>query len=84
MLDLIEQIAQLNGCGRLLVPFYRQLLPPFRKTKQVKISTDISRTASDKYWDKAEKTLAILEKNGGRDAYINIKYIIPQYQSCID
>ncbi|KAE9553572.1 hypothetical protein FO519_003212 [Halicephalobus sp. NKZ332] len=84
MLDLIEQIARLNGCGRLLVPFYRQLLPPFRKTKQVVVSTDISQTASDKYWDRAERTLGVLEKYGGPNASINIKYIIPQFQSSVE
>ena len=43
------------------------------------MSTDISETLSDKYWDCVDKTLAILEANGGSNARINIKYILPFY-----
>lgn len=82
MLDLIEQIAHLSGCGQLLVPFYRQLLPPFRRSIKVKITTDISQTASDKYWSRVDHILSVLEETGGRTAYLNIKYILPHYQSC--
>jgi hypothetical protein len=27
--------------------------------------------------------LEVLEKHGGEDAYINIKYMIPTYESCM-
>ena len=30
-----------------------------------------------------QDTLEILEKHGGEDAYINIKYMIPTYESCM-
>lgn len=30
-----------------------------------------------------QETLEILEKHGGEDAYINIKYMIPTYESCM-
>lgn len=83
MLELIEQICHLNGCGRLMVPFYRQLLPPFRHSNQSKISTDISQTSKDKYWNKVDRILNVLEQTGGPTAYINIKYILPHYQSCL-
>jgi hypothetical protein len=33
--------------------------------------------------DVVEKTLHTLEMQGGRTAYINIKYVIPAYESCI-
>lgn len=29
--QILQHISKLNGCGRLLVAFYRQILPPFRK-----------------------------------------------------
>ena len=30
-----------------------------------------------------QETLEIFEKHGGEDAYINIKYMIPTYESCM-
>ena len=33
--------------------------------------------------DLIQETLEILEKRGGPDAFINIKYMIPTYESCI-
>lgn len=37
----------------------------------------------DRIADVIEDTLQILERCGGPDAYINIKYIIPTYESCV-
>lgn len=28
------------------------------------------------------ETLEVLEKNGGSNAFINIKYMVPTYESC--
>ena len=33
--------------------------------------------------DLIQETLELLEKRGGPDAFINIKYMIPTYESCI-
>lgn len=33
--------------------------------------------------DLVQETLEVLEKYGGRDAFINIKYMIPTYESCV-
>lgn len=33
--------------------------------------------------DIINETLEALEKYGGEDAFINIKYIIPTYESCM-
>lgn len=30
-----------------------------------------------------EETLQVLERNGGEDAFINIKYMVPTYESCL-
>ena len=29
------------------------------------------------------ETLELMEKHGGEDAYINIKYMVPTYESCL-
>ena len=33
--------------------------------------------------DVIQETLEILERYGGEDAFINIKYMIPTYESCM-
>lgn len=33
--------------------------------------------------DLIQQTLEIFEQNGGEDAFINIKYMIPVYESCV-
>lgn len=33
--------------------------------------------------DTINETLEVLEKYGGEDAFINIKYMIPTYESCM-
>ena len=33
--------------------------------------------------DLIQETLEKFERHGGEDAFINIKYMIPQYQSCV-
>ena len=33
--------------------------------------------------DLIQDTLEVLEKRGGPDAFINIKYMIPTYESCV-
>uniref|UniRef100_A0A7E4VCW8 Parkin coregulated gene protein homolog n=1 Tax=Panagrellus redivivus TaxID=6233 RepID=A0A7E4VCW8_PANRE len=81
VLEILDTMASLNGCGQLLVPFYRQLLPPFRRNNRTSISTDISTTHRERYWSRVDKTLENLERTGGPTAFINIKYILPHYAS---
>ena len=33
--------------------------------------------------DHIQETLELLEMHGGEDAFINIKYMIPTYESCV-
>jgi hypothetical protein len=33
--------------------------------------------------DLIEETLGAFERHGGPDAFINIKYMVPTYESCI-
>lgn len=46
-------------------------------------SIDYSQQKQQNVGDAVQETLQILERYGGQDAFINIKYIIPTYESCI-
>jgi hypothetical protein len=37
----------------------------------------------DNIGDLVEETLEAFEKSGGADAFINIKYMVPTYESCL-
>jgi len=85
----VLQALVLSGemIGEALVPYYRQILPVF----------NIYRSMNNNMGDKIEygqrkrmnigdlisETLGIFEQYGGEDAFINIKYMIPVYESCI-
>lgn len=44
---------------------------------------DHSTSRGENVGDLIEDTLQILERYGGPDAFINIKYMIPTYESCV-
>ena len=44
---------------------------------------DYSQNKRENVGDLIDETLQLLEKHGGDDAFINIKYIIPTYESCL-
>jgi Parkin co-regulated protein len=72
--------------GQSLVPYYRQLLPIFNTyindTANLGDKIDYSGRGKHKnLGDLISETLEILELHGGEDSFINIKYLIPQYQS---
>jgi hypothetical protein len=72
--------------GQSLVPYYRQLLPIFNTyindTANLGDKIDYSGRGKHKnLGDLISETLEILELHGGEDAFINIKYLIPLYQS---
>lgn len=73
--------------GEALVPYYRQILPVLNlfKTRNLNIGDGIeySQRKRENIGDLIEETLRILEINGGEDAFINIKYMIPSYESCV-
>lgn len=73
--------------GQALVPYYRQILPVFNIFKN--FNTNIG-DAIDYHQQKDEdlgtlidETLELFEMYGGEDAFINIKYLIPTYQSVV-
>jgi hypothetical protein len=73
--------------GEALVPYYRQILPVLNlfKNKRLNIGDkiDYGQRKNENLSDLILETLEILEKHGGEDAFINIKYMIPTYESCV-
>jgi len=73
--------------GEALVPYYRQLLPIFNlyKNKNMNLGDKIQYNQRKKIniGDLVQETLELLEQTGGEDAFINIKYMIPTYESSV-
>jgi len=73
--------------GEALVPYYRQLLPipNIFKNQNVNLgdNVDYGQMKNMNLGVVIEETLNTLERTGGKDAYINIKYMIPTYESCL-
>merc|ERR1712080_393649 len=73
--------------GQSMVPYYRQILPVMNimtnknNNKLRSDAIDYSQRKQENISDLISSTLALLEKTGGEDAFINIKYLIPTYQS---
>lgn len=44
---------------------------------------DYSQQRGENAADLIQETLEILERYGGEDAFINIKYMVPTYESCM-
>ncbi|XP_046392772.1 parkin coregulated gene protein homolog [Ischnura elegans] len=87
-LKVLQQLVMsADMVGVALVPYYRQILPIFNvfKDKNVNIGDGIDYTQQRRQnvGDLIEETLEILERYGGEDAFINIKYMVPTYESCM-
>eukprot|EP01066_Platyproteum_vivax_P012875 Platyproteum_vivax@DN5850_c0_g1_i1.p1 len=71
-----------------MVPYFRQILPVFNQfkgyTKNIGDSIDYGQRKNLSLGELILDTLEILEQYGGPNAYINIKYMVPTYESCID
>lgn len=70
-----------------LVPYYRQILPVFNEffLDNVNLGDKIEygQRKHTNLSDLIQETLEEMEKTGGPEAYINIKYMIPTYQSAV-
>ncbi|EAY18655.1 hypothetical protein TVAG_062600 [Trichomonas vaginalis G3] len=70
-----------------LVPYYRQILPVFNEffldNKNIGDRIEYSQRKHNNLSDLIHETLEEMEKSGGPEAYINIKYMIPSYQSAV-
>ena len=73
--------------GEALVPYYRQILPIFNLFKDsnhnIGDQIDYSQRKQNNLGDLIQETLELFEQTGGEDAFINIKYMIPTYESCV-
>lgn len=75
--------------GEALVPYYRQILPVFRSVllldprSNLGDQIDYGQQKRENLIDLVNEALEVLEKTGGRDAYINIKFQIPTYESLV-
>merc|ERR1712232_1337844 len=73
--------------GEALVPYYRQLLPVMNifkhKTPNGGDAMDYAQRKRQNIGELIDETLEIFETHGGEDAFINIKYMIPTYESCM-
>ena len=88
-LKVVQQLVGQGGelIGEALVPYYRQLLPImnifYNKSPNIGDAIDYSQQKNCDVGEQIKKTLEMLESNGGDDAFINIKYMIPTYESCV-
>eukprot|EP01035_Chromulina_nebulosa_P019025 gene19025-24845_t len=73
--------------GQALVPYYRQILPIFNifinYNENLGDGIDYGQRKRQNLGDLIMQTLEQLEIHGGDDAFINIKYLIPTYQSVV-
>lgn len=73
--------------GEALVPYYRQILPVFNlykcSSKNLGDKIDYGQRLRNNLGELIDETLEIFEIHGGEDAFINIKYMIPTYESCV-
>lgn len=73
--------------GEALVPYYRQLLPILNIFKNNNVNSgdqiNYDQQKRENIGDLINETLEAFERHGGEDAFINIKYMIPTYESCM-
>jgi len=85
----VLQTLVLSGemIGEALVPYYRQILPVFNifrgKNENIGDLMEYGQRKRLNLGDLIAETLQIFEIHGGEDAFINIKYMIPVYESCV-
>ena len=70
-----------------LVPYYRQILPVFNEFRLKNLNLgdriEYGQRKHTNLGDLINETLEEMEKTGGPEAFINIKYMIPTYQSSV-
>ena len=86
MLKVIQLLVTSGDLiGEALVPYYRQILPVFNLFFHRNVNCgdqmDYSQNKGENLGDLIGETLELLEVHGGEDAFINIKYMIPLYES---
>jgi len=73
--------------GQALVPYYRQILPVLnifiRQNENLGDGIDYGQQRRENLGELIMETLEYFEIHGGEDAFINIKYLVPTYQSIV-
>jgi len=84
---LQQMVVSGEMIGEALVPYYRQILPIFNlfksKNQNLGDGIDYAQQKRKTLGDLIVETLEMFEIHGGEDAFINIKYMIPTYESCV-
>lgn len=88
ILNVLQLLVMCNEyAGPALVPYYRQILPVINifYGKNVNSGDKIyyAQRKRANIGDLIQETLELMERKGGPDAFLNIKYMIPCYQSCV-
>ncbi|KNC30626.1 hypothetical protein FF38_11708 [Lucilia cuprina] len=85
-LKVLQLMVLVGPCvGQALVPYYRQLLAVCNLYKNINVNLGnfIDPDRDCRIGDVIEDTLNILEHCGGPNAFINIKYMVPTYESSV-
>ena len=87
-LHILQALVQCSDTiGEALVPYYRQILPIMNLFKTSNLNQgdkiDYSQRKGKNLGDLIVNTLEMFESYGGDDAFINIKYMVPTYESCV-
>jgi len=73
--------------GKSLVPYFRQILPVLNifvtQKQNLGDQMDYQRDPTKNLGEIILETLEILERHGGPDAFVNIRFLVPTYQSVI-
>ncbi len=75
--------------GEALIPYYKYFLPVLNlylaKKRNLNGETDYGQRHEDErnIATMVEDLINQLERAGGADAFLNIKYMVPTYESCI-
>lgn len=85
-MKVMQELVQAGPLiGEALVPYYRQLLPVlnvFRSyNENLGDGIEYGQWKRANLGDLIDETLRKLEETGGPDAFINIKYVVPTYES---
>ena len=85
-LKVLQQLVAVGPrVGAALVPYYRQILPVVSifAGKAVNLGDKMDFSRNGHLGELIQDTLQKMEMGSGPDAYINIKYMVPLYESCM-
>ena len=87
-LQLLQKLVEsADYVGEALVPYYRQILPILNLFKNKNLNSgdkiDYAQAQKRCLGELIMETLNLFEMKGGEDAFINIKYMVPTYESCV-